>query len=259
MGAQRTRLHQPGQTMQRSSSLTMEAVRDLSSTLWTIRTNQETSRIYRTTHSILRFFLFFDICYLISGIALVTMALANQMEERNRMVVYGGLFGLFASVSAVCNFLASHGLRTWRRGFLLPWLLFFLLVIGLLTMNIIRDLWCHHIQWRHVFLFFATMFIFTSWRHMQSSSWSCPCPAPSRSAPTLKQSYARRSNLSLSSSRRTLPHAMKRSRQRNCLQVMTRPPEDRHMGQLYLETSLAMTESLIYKTSYNTYFRWIME
>merc|ERR1711963_356899 len=138
----------PGQTMQRSSSLTMEAVRDLSSTLWTIRTNQETSRIYRTTHSILRFFLFFDICYLISGIALVTMALANQMEERNRMVVYGGLFGLFASVSAVCNFLASHGLKTWRRGFLLPW------------------------------LFFATMFIFTSWRHMQKQFLVMSLPRP---------------------------------------------------------------------------------
>merc|ERR1712115_131814 len=86
----------------------------------------------------------------------------------------------------------------------------------------------------------------------RNSSWSCPCPDPSRSAPTLKQSYARRSNLSPSSSRRTLPHAMKRSRQRNCLQVMTRPPEDRCQGQLYLETNLAMTESLIYKTSYNT-------
>merc|ERR1712061_862377 len=134
-----------GLTMQRPS-VTMEAVRDLTSTLWTIRTNQETTRIYRTTQSLLRFFLFFDICYLISGIALVTMALANQMEERNRMVVYGGLFGLFASVSAICNFFASHGLRTWRRGVLLPWLFFFLLVIGLLTMNMIRDLWCHHIQ-----------------------------------------------------------------------------------------------------------------
>ena len=64
----------------------MEAVRDLTSTLWTIRTNQETTRIYRTTQSLLRFFLFFDICYLISGIALVTMALANQMEEVARTV-----------------------------------------------------------------------------------------------------------------------------------------------------------------------------
>merc|ERR1712032_701320 len=119
-----------GQKMQRPS-VTMEAVRDLTCTLWTIRSNQETARIFRTTQSLLRFFLFFDICYLISGIALVTMALANQMEERNRMVVYGGLFGLFASVSAICNFFASHGLRTWRRGFLLPWLFFFLLVIAL--------------------------------------------------------------------------------------------------------------------------------
>merc|ERR1712130_891600 len=143
-----------GHKMQRPS-VSMEAVRDLTSTLWTIRTNQETARIFRTTQSLLRFFLFFDICYLVSGIALVTMALANQMEDRNRMVVYGGLFGLFASVSAICNFFASHGLRTWRRGFLLPWLFFFLLVIGLLTMNMIRDLWCHHIQWRHVFLFFC--------------------------------------------------------------------------------------------------------
>jgi len=166
-----------GDKMQRPS-VTMEAVRDLTSTLWTIRTNQETARIFRTTQSLLRFFLFFDICYLISGIALVTMALANQMEERNRMVVYGGLFGLFASVSAICNFFASHGLRTWRRGFLLPWLFFFLLVIGLLTINMVRDLWCHHIQWRHVFLFFANMFIFTCWRHMQKQFLVMSLPRP---------------------------------------------------------------------------------
>merc|ERR1712203_556135 len=132
-----------GQKMQRPSVM-MEAVRDLTCTLWTIRTNQETTRIYRTTQSLLRFFLFFDICYLISGIAPVTMALANQMEDRNRMVVYGGLFGLFASVSAICNFFASHGLRTWRRGFLL----------------------------------LANMFIFTCWRPMQKQFLVMSLPRP---------------------------------------------------------------------------------
>merc|ERR1712076_228881 len=60
---------------------------DLTSTLWTLRTSQETARVLRTTYSLLRFFLFFDICYLISGIALVTMALANQMEDRSKMFV----------------------------------------------------------------------------------------------------------------------------------------------------------------------------
>lgn len=161
-----------------SGSPTMEALRDLTSTLWTIRTTQETARVLRTTQSLLRFFLFFDICYLISGIALVTMALTNQLENRSQMVLYGGLFGLFASTSAICNSLASHGLRTWRRNFLLPWLLFFLLVLGLLTTNMIRDLWSHRVQWRHVFLFLANLLIFSCWRHMQKQFLLMSLPRP---------------------------------------------------------------------------------
>lgn len=157
----------------------LQAFRDLTSTLWSIRATQETARVLRTTYSMLRFFLFFDICYLISGIALVTMALTNQIENRSQMVLYGGLFGLFASISAICNFLASHGLRTWRRHLLLPWLLFFLLVLGLLTMNMIRDLWCHRVQWRHVFLFFANLMIFSCWRHMQRQFLLMSLPRPS--------------------------------------------------------------------------------
>jgi hypothetical protein len=156
----------------------MEALRDLTSTLWTIRTSQETTRVLRTTQSLLRFFLFFDICYLISGIALVTMALTNQLANQSQMVLYGGLFGLFASISAICNSLASHGLRTWRRNLLLPWLLFFLLVLVLLTMNMIRDLWSHRIQWRHVFLFFANLLIFSCWRHMQKQFLLMSFPRP---------------------------------------------------------------------------------
>ena len=45
-------------------------------------------------------------------------------------------------------------------------------------MNMIRDLWCHHIQWRHVFLFFANMFIFTCWRHMQKQFLVMSLPRP---------------------------------------------------------------------------------
>merc|ERR1712141_102677 len=158
---------------------TMDTVRDLSSALWSLRTSQEAARLLRTSLSLLRCFLFFDICYLIGGITLISMALSNQVnDQENKMVFAGGLLTLFGSLSAMCNSLASHGLRTWRRSFLLPWLFFFLLVIGLLTMNIIRDLWCHHIQWRHVFLFFATMFIFTSWRHMQKQFLVMSLPRP---------------------------------------------------------------------------------
>merc|ERR1711872_586964 len=104
----------------------MDTVRDLSSALWSLRTSQEAARLLRTSLSLLRCFLFFDICYLIGGITLISMALSNQVnDQENRMVFAGGLLTLFGSLSAMCNSLASHGLRTWRRAFLLPWLLFF--------------------------------------------------------------------------------------------------------------------------------------
>merc|ERR1712110_761510 len=115
---------------------TMDTVRDLSSALWSLRTSQEAARLLRTSLSLLRCFLFFDICYLIGGITLISMALSNQVKDQdNRMVFAGGLLTLFGSLSAMCNSLASHGLRTWLRAFLLPWLLFFLLVLAFLFLH----------------------------------------------------------------------------------------------------------------------------
>merc|ERR1712210_210103 len=114
---------------------TMDTVRDLSSALWSLRTSL----------SLLRCFLFFDICYLIGGITLISMALSNQVKDQdNRMVFAGVLLTLFGSLSAMCNSLASHGLRTWRRAFLLPWLLFFLLVLAFLFLHLAQVFYQYH-------------------------------------------------------------------------------------------------------------------
>ena len=79
-------------------------MRDLSSALWTLRSSQEAARLLRTSLSLLRCFLFFDICYLIGGITLISMALANQMQEQHaEMVKVGGVLTLFGSLSAMCN------------------------------------------------------------------------------------------------------------------------------------------------------------
>lgn len=161
-----------------SRSATMDTLRDLSSALWTIRSNQEAARVLRTTNSLLRCFLFFDICYLISGIALITMALTNQLDNRDKMIMFGGLFGVFASVSALCNSLASHGIRTWRRNFLLPWMAFFLVVLVLLIMHMGHSLYFQRAQWRHVFLFFANIAVFSCWRHMQKQFILMALPRP---------------------------------------------------------------------------------
>merc|ERR1712088_1089021 len=136
----------------------MDTVRDLSSALWSLRTSQEAARLLRTSLSLLRCFLFFDICYLIGGITLISMALSNQVKDQdNRMVFAGGLLTLFGSLSAMCNSLASHGLRTWRRAFLLPWLLFFLLVLAFLFLHLAQVFYEHHLRlkWEHLFLVLA--------------------------------------------------------------------------------------------------------
>ena len=81
----------------------METLRGLTQTLWTIRANQEASRVLRTTTSLLRCFLFFDICYLVAGIALITMGLMDNHNQKASMIMFGGMFGVFASLSALCN------------------------------------------------------------------------------------------------------------------------------------------------------------
>ena len=150
-----------------SRSTRMQILRDLSSALWSNKSNQDDAWVLRTTNSILRCFLFFDICYLISGVTLISMGLSNKFENRVEMILFGGLFYVFASLSALCNSLAIHGVRTWRRNFLLPWLVFFLLVLVLLIMYMGQSLYFQHTQWRHVFLFYANIWIFSCWRHMQ--------------------------------------------------------------------------------------------
>merc|ERR1712200_36415 len=159
----------------------MDTVRDLSSASWSLRTSQEAARLLRTSLSLLRCFLFFDICYLIGGITLISMALSNQVnDQENRMVFAGGLLTLFGSLSAMCNSLASHGLRTWRRAFLLPWLLFFLLVLAFLFLHLAQVFYQYHLRlkWEHLFLFLATYCLFSCWRHIHKQYLVMAFPRP---------------------------------------------------------------------------------
>jgi len=156
-------------------------MRDLSTALWSLRTSQEAARLLRTSLSLLRCFLFFDICYLIGGITLISMALSNQMQDQdNRMVFAGGLLTLFGSLSAMCNSLASHGVRTWRRGFLLPWLLFFLLVLSFLFLHLAQVFYEYQfrLHWEHLFLFLATYCLFSCWRHIHKQYLVMAFPRP---------------------------------------------------------------------------------
>ena len=96
---------QKGQELQR----VMEAVRSFNTALLSLQTRQESSRTVRTSWSIFRCFLFFDICYLLSGITLIIMAFTQEETEgtnydnREVMIMSGAGFGIFATISALCN------------------------------------------------------------------------------------------------------------------------------------------------------------
>ena len=73
------------------------ALRDLSAALWTLRSHQESAKILRTTTSLLRCFLFFDICYMVAGIAMIMVGMTSEYYDRDWMLLLGGFFGAFAS------------------------------------------------------------------------------------------------------------------------------------------------------------------
>ena len=68
--------------------------------------------------SISRCFLFFDVCYLLSGVTLMAMALTDTavgvaeggatIGDKYTLIISGAGFGIFATVSAMCNRSVLH-------------------------------------------------------------------------------------------------------------------------------------------------------
>ena len=93
--------------------------------------------------------------------------------------------------------MASHGVKTWKRLFLLPWLLFYSSLLVFLLMLLGYSLYCLRAEWKHVFLLFAigkacfflgtahpinkfmiSVSVFTCWRHMQRQYLLMSQPRP---------------------------------------------------------------------------------
>ena len=76
--------------------------------------------------------------------------------------------------------LACHGLKQWKKIFLIPWLSFYLLVLGIVTTCLLQALYSHNflLQWRHIFLFFAIFTIFYCWSHVKKQYLMMMLPRP---------------------------------------------------------------------------------
>ena len=72
--------------------------------------------------------------------------------------------------------------------FLVPWLTFYLLVLGLVTSLLLSALYSNNflMQWRHVFLFFAVFTLFYCWSHVKRQFIMMALPRPDEVS-TIKQ------------------------------------------------------------------------
>eukprot|EP00092_Neocalanus_flemingeri_P006631 GFUD01007154.1.p1 GENE.GFUD01007154.1~~GFUD01007154.1.p1 ORF type:complete len:221 (+),score=32.58 GFUD01007154.1:73-735(+) len=139
----------------------------LNPSLLAIRTSEESAKILKATICLLKCFLFIDFCYLVTGIIMIVMALSSHVSDKDQ-ILYGGFFGLFAAMSAMCNCLARHGVRVWRRELLIPWLLFYPWVLGFLVINLVHTLCTtnFHLEIHQIVLFIVIFTVFSCWRQM---------------------------------------------------------------------------------------------
>lgn len=104
-----------------------------------VRMELDIEKISRHTMATLKLLIFFDVCYFIASIVLVCVGFSTNTQQRDSLTIAGGVLGLFSIITFSCNSLAVHGLRTWKRLLLVPWLIFWLIILGSLVFQLITS------------------------------------------------------------------------------------------------------------------------
>ena len=115
---------------------------------------------------------------LLTGIGMILLAVINNIEKKQNVIFLGGAMGFFASTSALVNCLASHGVKTWRRGFLLPWLTYYLTIFVFMVIFLANSVYKSRFSWTQLFLFVGTILLYSCWRHMHTQFQLMVRPRP---------------------------------------------------------------------------------
>merc|ERR1712106_1247146 len=136
----------------------------------------------RQSNILLRLFLCFDIFFLIS--AVVNLVWFSPSESHDQLLgqyrrhILLCIIGFF-STSFICNSLAIYGVTSWKRGFVLPWLLLFSAVKIFLVLAFISNALNRPLNVDQLFLLLLLMSMISSWRHIQIQYILMGLPRPS--------------------------------------------------------------------------------
>jgi len=172
--------------------------------------NIQRYRWYILSISTIRFLSILNVTYSIVGIVFVTLAhFPPENLVFQQLLFYRlGIVLLFFSPMALCaDLMALHGLRQYKRVLLLPWLIFYAVMVALAFSVFLTEVFHRGLRWHLLLLGFVAFLMFTRWRHinLQFKLMSIYPDRPTQQA--ISELAAVVTSSSSSSASSSLPHA----------------------------------------------------
>jgi len=131
--------------------------------------NVQRYRWYVLSISTIKFLSILNITYTLVGLVFVILAFFPPSNPLFHQILFYkiGIAILFFSPLALCaDLLALKGLRQYKRVLLLPWLIFYAVILALAFSIFLKQIFHHGPQWHLLLLFFVALMMFTRWRHI---------------------------------------------------------------------------------------------
>merc|ERR1739848_580920 len=125
--------------------------------------------------SVIRFMAVLNFIYTVVGTAFLIIGLFPKVhralginETQSQQFLKLGVFvSLFAPLALSCDLLALRGLRSWRKGLLIPWLILYAIIVALAMAVVLTGTFHSGFHWRYLLLGLCCLCFFSAWRQVR--------------------------------------------------------------------------------------------
>lgn len=90
-----------------------------------------------------------------------------QLDDFTTISISGVFVSLFAPLALSCDLLALRGLRSWRKGLLIPWLILYAIIVALVMAVVLTGTFHGGFHWRFLLLGLCCLCFFSAWRQVR--------------------------------------------------------------------------------------------
>jgi len=134
--------------------------------------NVDRMRFYKSSISTIKFLSILNITYTVVGVVFLFLSMFPTTDlnfnyyQKQHFFRLGVFISIFSPVALITDLLALKGLRQWRRGLMIPWLILYGILIALAFAVAITELYHRGIRWPLLLLAFCSLLVFSRWRHL---------------------------------------------------------------------------------------------